>query len=76
VSLAVCLYIVRIFNATSRAIASDGNFTNNNKKESFILPVKRQERIKNAQASKITVLACLDVRLRSPKTVISVIGNS
>jgi len=34
------LYIVYIFNVTSRALASDGNFTNNIKEESFILSSK------------------------------------
>ena len=40
------------------------------RKKVLFCQVKRQERIKNVQASKITVLACLDVRLRNPKTVI------
>jgi hypothetical protein len=38
VSLTVGLYIVCIFNDTSRALASDGKVTNNIKEECFILP--------------------------------------
>jgi hypothetical protein len=40
VFLTVGLYIVCIFNVTSRALASDGNFTINIKEEGFILPSK------------------------------------
>jgi hypothetical protein len=46
------------------------------RKNILFCQVKRYERIKNEQASKITVLALLGVRLRDPKTVISVTGKS
>jgi hypothetical protein len=63
-------------NFTSCSLASDGNFTNYIKEESFIMANKMTERHKNAQASKFTVVACLGVRLRSPETIITVIGYS
>jgi hypothetical protein len=63
-------------NVTSRSLASDGNFTNYIKEESFIMPNKMTGTHKNAQESKFTVLACIGVRLRSPETVITVIGYS
>jgi len=40
VFLTVALYIVCIFNVTSRVLVSDGKFANNIKEESFILPSK------------------------------------
>ena len=46
------------------------------RKKVLLCQVKLQKRIKNAQEIKITVLACLGVQMRSPKTVISVIGYS
>jgi len=46
------------------------------RKNVLFFQVKRYERIKKAQASNITVLAFLGVRLRNSKTVIFVTGKN
>jgi hypothetical protein len=61
-------------NVTSRALASDGNFTNYIKEESFIMSNKMTGTHKNVQVSKFTVLICSGVRLRIPEMAITVIG--